>query len=74
MIEFLAIWVVALDSGGDFLIDGGLDSYGDLAHFRGDLSDVLLDGKSVLEKGVRDFEGYIFTAFWGEGGKQAVLE
>lgn len=70
ILEFLAVWVVGLDSGGDLLIDGGLDGYGDLAHFRGDLSDVLLDGKSFFRKGVRDFEGYtIFTTFWGEGGK-----
>ncbi len=43
---------MCLDSSGDFLIDGGLDCYRDMTHFRGDLSDVLHDRKNVLEKGL----------------------
>lgn len=67
IIEFLAVWVVGLDSGGDFLVDGGLDDYGDLAHFWGDLSDVLLDGKNVLETGQRPRGGYIHCILGREG-------
>lgn len=55
---------MCLDSGGDFLIDGGLDGYRDLTHFRGDLSDVLHDGKNSLEKGLEIPRLCIHYIFW----------
>lgn len=74
IIEFLAVWVVGLDSGGDLLIDGGLDGYGDLAHFRGDLSDVLLDGKSFLEKGLEISRGILYSLHFGARGENRLYE
>lgn len=57
---------MCLDSGVDFLIDCGLDCYRDMTHFRGDLSDVLHDGKNILEKGlIRLIGGYISTTSFG---------
>lgn len=70
IIEFLAVWVVCLDSGGDFLIDGGLYCYRDMTHFRGDLSDVLHDGKNVLEKGLELLRGIYSLLLLGGGGEE----
>lgn len=61
---------MCLDSGGDFLVDGGLNCYRDMTHFRGYLSDVLLDGKNVLEKGL-DLSGVIYSLhLFGGGGEE----
>lgn len=61
---------MCLDSGGDFLIDGGLDSYRDLTHFRGDFSDVLHDGKNISERELEISRGLYSLHLLGGGGEE----
>lgn len=66
---------MCLDSGGDFPIDCSLDNYRDLTHFRGDLSDVLHDGKNASEEELKVSRGILSLHLCEVVGKvQAIYE